>query len=193
MQFNLTRHISVPLRPDQCLGFMEEQINTNTSFDFHSLWFFRPFSFIQGWSARKHKFHISAGPWARIFDIEGYIKPNGDNSTIFMKMMPPVWFYFLFAWGPMLIFLQLYFVNKEGIIVIALMWLLWSNFVAIANIKIALRIFAELDKVFEIAEATPEPPRKLPSKYYFKKALLYFIIATIYITTLFLMSRALSS
>jgi hypothetical protein len=101
---------------------------------------------------------LSIGPWAKLFYIEGNVKPDADTSSVFLKMVPPPWFYILFAWAPVLIFLQLYLADIEGAVTIALIWLLLSNFIMLANMRIASRIFAELDKVFEAANATPSPP-----------------------------------
>jgi hypothetical protein len=154
--------VSVPLSVENCLRFLEDNINNNRFFRFHTFPpFWPPFRFRR--SVKPHQFKLRASlrkfggldiGVGGLFIVKGSVTANGNCSVVSCTMTPPLWVHTAFVWAGALAMFLLYRYNVKYAAEIMLLWLLVGNLKLLVNWCIASRIFMELDRVFESARAS---------------------------------------
>jgi hypothetical protein len=190
MKLNFTRYVSLPLSAGDSLDSLKRLVNEERASDFAVAWLLCKYHFQRN-LLKADRFVIKPFFWGRAFGIEGFIERHNTHTRVYLRMMPPVWFYVLFAYVPLLLMLYIpgQFVDMLAFVAF---WFAIGHIFMVTNVTGAARIFAKLDTVFESLGGTALLGEKPPTAFSLKTVLLYLLIAIIYISCLVFMGRFLS-
>ena len=185
----MTRCYEVPLKAEACLRHLDTIVNHEKADAFRMPNI--PFTSRQyGITINAKKIRFQLGP-AGMFPIarvgfEGYLlESSEDKSRFYIRLMPPVWFFYFFIWVPILfLFPQMSFDEKW---ILLFFWGSFGNLWLFIHIWVAGKLFTGLDTVFlQLGSVRTECP-KITCSIFLKKAVFYLFIAVVYIGILFFM------
>ena len=145
MRLNITKRIKVKLEPQECIKILEEAANSDFTKDFH---FFPLTSEYRFYPISKDKNRFSLRPvsgWDRFTLVFGNIKEEDQSTILYLRMYPPIWFYFLFCIVP--VFLLTMSGGFRETFPFSLIWIGFMIFVIIGNICIARKLFSIIEKI----------------------------------------------
>jgi len=179
MQFNKVRSYVVPLKADELLDRLDTVINHECRGEFY--FFLLQYRF----HAHKNSKYFTLAPTSRGIVIEGFLKDNNENECcVNMRLMPPVWVCFLFAWFP----LPLLLLSGLRVYHLFAFWFVFGHLILGLNMLTASTLFNSLDQVFALLDAVPAQIQATPWPFIWRKIGLYILIAIGYIAVLFLMA-----
>ncbi len=185
MNFNLTRHVMIPLSREECMHEMRERVNNR----FHSFLWFPLTGRYRFKSIHSKRFKITRGFWSRGPVIEGFVKEQQEDCCrVDIRLMPPLLLWYFFLLFPLFVFGIMYQEQEGGML---LGFLFVFELIIILNIIISYQLIRRFDGILRGLHAE-KAAKPFDGKYILRKLGLYLLVAIFYIALLFVMGKMLS-
>jgi hypothetical protein len=186
MKLNLTRHVIIPLSPEQCLRELQEAVDKKTIPNF----WFPLIGRYQFKSNNPKRFDVLPRFWRRGPVVEGFIKSEQENSChVYIRLMPPLWFMLIFMLAPLFL-IGILQTQQEKVIFIS--WLFFWVLIFTANIICSFRLIKGFDKIFDSLNSEMVLVTSLSANFILRKIIIYLSVAFFYIAGLMILGTLMS-